>query len=284
MSLPNPTDRAYVLVTGAAAGIGAELARQLAGRGHQLLLVDRQADRVDLLAAELSECHRVEVAARACDLTVKRQRDALIAQVRRDPRALVGLCNNAGIFSLGRFHELPLERELEMVQVNVVAVHHLTGALLPGMVARGEGAILNTASLAANQPLPELATYAATKAFVHSFSESLHAELAGTGVSCTSLQPNATTTDIAINAGLERESAVLPSFVWASAESVARAGIDGMVNGRRAVVPGVANRILVSPLGRYLPRAIGLPVVRAAISSGLRRSRRPTTPASPPER
>jgi len=280
MSLPNPTDQSYVLVTGAAAGIGAELARQLATRGHNLLLVDRQGDRLDLLAAGLSERHGVDVATRACDLTVKRQRDALISLVRRDPRALVGLCNNAGIFSLGRFDELPLERELEMVQVNAVAVHHLTGALLPGMVERGEGAILNTASLAANQPLPELATYAATKAFVHAFSESIHAELAGTGVSCTSLQPNATTTDLAINAGLEHESGLIPSFVWASAESVARTGIEGMVHGRRAVVPGVANRIVVGPLGRYLPRGIGLPVVRMAISSGRRLQRRPRPPGT----
>jgi hypothetical protein len=275
MSLPAPTDRTFVLVTGAAAGIGAELARHLAVRGHHLLLVDRQADRLGVLAAALSERHGVHVATRACDLTVKRQRDALIALVRRDPRALVGLCNNAGIFSLGRFDELPLARELEMVQVNAVAVHHLTGALLPAMVARGEGAILNTASMAANQPLPGLATYAATKAFVHSFSESIHAELAGTGVSCTSLQPNATTTEIAIDAGLERESGRIPSFVWASAESVARLGIDGMVKGRRTVVPGVANRILVTPFGRYLPRGIGLPVMRAAVSSGLGLARRP---------
>jgi hypothetical protein len=274
MSLPAPTDETHVLVTGAAAGIGAELARQLAVRGHHLLLIDRNGEGLGVIAAALRERHHVDVATREVDLSVRRGREDLIAQVRSDPRALVGLCNNAGIFSLGRFDELPLERELEMVQVNAVAVHHLTGALLPAMVARGDGAILNTASLAANQPLPQLATYAATKAFVHSFSESIHAELAGTGVSCTSLQPNATATDIAVNAGLERESGLIPGFFWASPESVARAGIEGMVKGKRAVVPGAANRLVVGPLGRHLPRAIGLPVVRAAVSGGLGLGRR----------
>jgi short-subunit dehydrogenase len=103
---------------------------------------------------------------------------------------------------------------------------------------------------------------------VHSFSEAVHAELAGTGVSCTSLQPNVTATNIAVNAGLERESALIPDWLWASAESVARAGVEGMVEGRRTVVPGVANRIVVSPLGRHIPRAIGLPIVRAVFARG----------------
>jgi short-subunit dehydrogenase len=274
VSLPAPSDGTFVVVTGAAAGIGAELARQLAQRGHDLMLVDRQGERVAALSAELAARHRVDVAWREVDLTVGHERDDLIAAIRDDPRVLVGLCNNAGIVSVGRFHELPLERELAMVQVNAVAVHHLTGALLPAMIAHGEGAILNTASLAANQPLPELATYAATKAFVHAFSEAVHTELAGTGVSCTSLQPNVTATEIAVDAGLEHESGMLPGFVWASAESVARAGIEGMIKGRRAVVPGVANRVVVAPLGRYMPRGIGLPIVRAAFSGGLGLGRR----------
>lgn len=266
MSLPAPTPGTFVLVTGAAAGIGAELARLLAQRGHDLMLVDRDEERLENAAGSLRAL--VDVTTHVCDLTVKRRRDSLVAAVRRDPRALVGLCNNAGIFSLGPFHELPYEREAEMVQVNAVAVHHLTAALLPMLVARGEGAILNTASLAANQPLPHCATYAATKAFVHSFSESLHEELRGTGVSCTSLQPGVTETRIAIAAGLQDEADTMPGFMWASAESVARAGIEGMVRGRRTVVPGLGNRVIAGPVGRFVPRRLGLPVVRAAVGLG----------------
>jgi short-subunit dehydrogenase len=263
MSLPKPADDTFVLVTGAAAGIGLELARCLAARGHQLLLADRDGERLVAVAAQLG------ADARVCDLTVKRQRDALIAAVRRDERALVGLCNNAGIFSLGRFHELPYEREAEMVAINAVAVHHLTGALLALMVDRGEGAILNTASLAANQPLPGCATYAATKAFVHSFSEAIHTELAGTGVSCTSLQPGVTATNIAINAGLADDSEEMPRLLSASAADVARAGVEGMERGRRTVVPGVGNRALATPLGRFVPRTIGLPLTRLFASAAI---------------
>lgn len=272
MSLPEPAPGTFVLITGAAAGIGEELARVLAARGHDLYLVDRDAERLEEAASALRAA--VDVTTRVCGLTVKRQRDQLIAAVKRDPRALVGLCNNAGIASLGLFHELPYAREAEMVQVNAVAVHHLTAALLPGLVARREGAILNVASLAANQPLPHLATYAATKAFVHSFSESLHEELRGTGVSVTSLQPSATATRIAIDAGIEEEARTIPGFAWASAESVARAAVEGMVRGRRTVVPGIANRLITSPLGRHVPRGIGLPVVRRAVDIGATIGRR----------
>ena len=265
-----------VLVTGAGAGIGAALARELARRGHGLLLVDRDGAALDAVAAGLD----VDVATRVCDLTVKRQRTELVRAVHRSDRALVGVCNNAGIFGFGRFHELPYGREEEMVAVNAVAVHHLTGALLPGLVARGSGAILITASLAANQPMPGAATYAATKAFVHAFSEAIHTELRGTGVSCTSLQPNATRTEIAVNAGLAEQSDVLPAFLWASADDVARAGVEGMVRGRRTVVPGLHNRVITSPIGRFVPRTLGLPLMRGVAAPFLSRRGRELAAAS----
>jgi len=267
VSLPKPGAGELVIVTGAASGIGTELARGLARRGYGLLLVDILGDELEVVADELRFEHGVEVETMVCDLTVNARRNELIARAANGDRVLTGLCNNAGIMSYGPFHELPYKRERAMVELNSTAVHHLCGALLPDMVERGRGAILNTASMAANQPLPNAATYAATKAFVHSFSEALHTELRGTGVSVTSLQPNATATKLPENAGLADEAIAIPGFLWASPEAVAEAGIDGMLNGRRAVTPGIVNRLALGPAGRYLPRGIGLPALRAAVEA-----------------
>jgi len=257
-----------VLVTGAASGIGEQLSRQLAARGHGLLLVDRQAAALRALAAELDGGGGPGgplVEHEVCDLTVARQRERLIARVRDGERDLVGLCNNTGIMLIGGALDLGEEADRAQVAVNAVAVHHLAIALLPLMVARGEGALLNTASLAANQPLPGMATYAATKAFVHTLSEGLHAELAGTGVSSTSLCPGATATHLIDTDGGRAASRWVPDLLWAEPEDVARAGIEGMVRGRRTVVPGVANRAVLAPFGRFVPRGAGLPVIRGAL-------------------
>jgi short-subunit dehydrogenase len=267
MSLPRPAPGSFVLVTGAASGIGTELARQLGAIGYDLVLADRDAGGLELVADEVRQASNVEVTTHKSDLTSERARGSLIKAVREHPGQLVGLCNNAGIASLGRFHEIPLQREREMVGVNAVAVHHLMGELLPVLVENGEGAVLNTASLAANQPLPHLATYAATKAFVHTLSEAVHAELAGTGVSCTSLCPGATATNLVNIPGMEGQADILPDAVWASPRGVARAGIEGMRKGRRAVVPGVANRAIIAPIGRHVPRSLGLPAVHRLFSA-----------------
>jgi short-subunit dehydrogenase len=267
MSLPKPDAGEFVLVTGAASGIGTELARGLARRGYGLLLVDVLGDELEVVASELRFEHGVEVGTHVCDLTVNARRNELTELALASERELTGLCNNAGIMSYGPFHELPYKRERAMVELNATAVHHLCGALLPLLVERGRGAILNTASMAANQPLPNAATYAATKAFVHSFSEALHTELRGTGVSVTSLQPNATATKLPEHAGLSDEAIAIPGFLWASPKAVAEAGIEGMLSGRRTVTPGVVNRIALGPAGRYLPRGLGLPAFRAAVEA-----------------
>ena len=125
------------------------------------------------------------------------------------------------------------------MRLNVEAVHELTGAFLPRMVEQGSGAILNVASTAAFQPLPGFATYAASKAFVHSFSEAVHSELSGTGVSVTSLCPGFTRTEFEEAAGAEEQASKFPGFTWMESEDVARQGIEGMLAGRRTVVPGV---------------------------------------------
>jgi short-subunit dehydrogenase len=257
MSLPDPSPDAAVLVTGASAGIGTELARQLAERGHGLMLVARRRERLDELAERLRLEHGVRVEVEACDLADDAERAALVERLDGGDRHVAAVCNNAGFGTYGRFQRLPLERELEEVRLNVLALHHLSGAFLDGMLERASGAILNVASIAGAQPIPGQATYAATKAFVVSFSEALHAELAGTGVSCTALCPGPVRTEFPEVAGMDHIQA--PDFVWATADEVARAGIEAMLRGRRTVTPGVTNRI-VSTAGRFAPRSLLLPV------------------------
>ncbi|HWT22752.1 MAG TPA: SDR family oxidoreductase, partial [Solirubrobacteraceae bacterium] len=202
MALPPPTIDSTVVVTGASAGIGAELARELAERAYNLVLVARRAEPLDALAGELRLTHGVHVDVEPVDLADAPARVALVARLEAGEREVVGVCNDAGFGSIGRFADLPLEREQDIVRVNVEALHHLTGAFLPRMVEQGIGAILNVASTAAFQPLPGFATYAASKAFVQSFSEAVHAELAGTGVSVTCLSPGPTRTRFGKVAGL----------------------------------------------------------------------------------
>lgn len=269
MSLPAPAPQTVVVVTGAASGIGAQLARQLATAGYGLLLVDRQADALAAITAELSASGSDIVEAEVCDLTVLADRERLIARVRGGDRRLVGLCNNAGIMLIGGVLEIEPDVDRAQVEVNAVAVHHLATALTPLMVAGGEGALLNTASLAANQPLPGLATYAATKAFVHALSEAMHAELRGTGVSSTSLCPGATSTHLIDTDNGRRASRWVPDVLWSDPADVARDAIAGMRKGRRRVVPGRANRLLLTPVGRHAPRRVALPVVRGVVGKML---------------
>ncbi len=257
MALEKPSASTTVLVTGASSGIGTEMARQLASRGHGVTLVARRADRLDSLAAELSERHKITATAIPCDLGDPIARAELIEGLRAGP-ALAGLCNNAGYGINGRFARNDANRERQMVELNVVALHDLTLRALPGMIERGTGAILNVASTAAFQPLPGFATYAATKAFVLSFSESLSTELSGTGVSCSALCPGPVKTEFAAVAG-STMSESLPDFAMVSAEEVARQAIDAMESGNRTAIPGMANQIQAL-LGRLAPRSLVLPL------------------------
>jgi short-subunit dehydrogenase len=261
MALPPPTIDSTVVVTGASAGIGAALARELADRSYNLVLVARRAEAMDALGEALRLTHGVHVDVEPCDLADGSARTALVARLEAGEREVVGVCNNAGFGSVGRFTDLPLEREQEMLRVNVEALHHLCGAFLPRMVAQGTGAILNVASTAAFQPLPGMATYAATKAFVQSFSEAVHAELAGTGVSLSCLSPGPTRTRFGAVAGVGDVGPVPPRRLFMEPHDVARAGVDAMVAGRRSAVPGVANK-LSSAGGRLVPRSVLLPLAR----------------------
>ncbi|MFD7324715.1 SDR family NAD(P)-dependent oxidoreductase [Streptomyces sp. NPDC059875] len=180
MSLPTPTSRSRAVVTGASSGIGAALAEGLAARGHSLILVARRQDRLDALAGQLTERYRVQAEVRPCDLGDREERAKLVAELA--PRDIAVLCNNAGFATYGPLSTLAPERERLQVELDVMAVHEPTLAVLPGMLERRAGAILITGSTAGNQPGPNNTTYAASKAFANTFAESLHAELAGSGV------------------------------------------------------------------------------------------------------
>lgn len=266
MSLPEPHPDASILVTGASSGIGEELARQLAEKGHHLILVARRVDRLQALAAELQKLHGVRADVLPADLGDPAARDRLAGEVEALDVQLSGLVNNAGFGGSGFFAKADQDREREMVRVNVDALHHLTGAFLPGMVERGEGAILNVASLAANQPLPLFATYAATKAFVLSFSEALHGELSGSGVSVTALCPGPVPTEFGEIAGMGDVEQTLPGIATVPTEQVAREAIEGMERGRRTVTPGLIMKG-AAIAGRFTPRSILLPVTKTGMRS-----------------
>jgi uncharacterized protein len=261
MALPSPTVDSTVLVTGASAGIGAELARELARRSYNVVLAARRTEKLRELAEELRLTHGVHADVEPCDLTDSDVRADLIAKLESGVRTVTGVCNNAGLGSVGALLQADPEHERRLVRLNVEAVHHLTAAFLPRMVDDGAGAILNVASTAAFQPLPGMATYAASKAFVQTFSEAVHAELHGTGVSVTCLTPGFTHTEFGAKAGGAEAESRLPEFVFGEAPDVARAGIDAMVAGRRTAIPGLKNRVSMLG-GRFAPRTVLLPLVR----------------------
>ncbi len=256
MSLPKPNNQATVVVTGASSGIGTEMSRGLARRGYPLLLVARRRERLDELAAELSKEYSVGVDVMPLDLGDAAARGKLSKRLGSEP--IAGLCNSAGFGTSGAFQTLPIERESEQVTINVLALMELTHAALPGMIERGAGAVLNIASIAAFQPLPGMAVYSASKAFVQTFSEAVHEGLHGTGVSCTVLCPGPVPTEWAEIADAEH---VNIGIAQVSPQDVAAAAIAGMIDGKRSVVPGVVPKV-ASIGGRFVPRSVLLPALR----------------------
>ena len=263
MALPPPTAGSAALVTGASSGIGAEFARQLAARGHDLYLVARREDRLRQLAAELERDHGVHVHVAPCDLADAVAREGLIDQVKASGLAVEVVVNNAGFALVGDVHEHPNE-QLAMVRVDVEAVVALTSAFLPAMVRRKRGAIINVASIAAFQPIPAQATYAATKSFVLSFSEAVAAEVRGSGVTVTALCPGPVATEFVEVAQFKRTMKEMgPSFIWATPADVAREGINGAEAGKRVVLPGAALSALAF-ISRVSPRSIVLGPIASA--------------------
>jgi uncharacterized protein len=226
-----------VLVTGASAGIGEQFARILAERGNDLVLVARDTARLDGLAKELEERHANRCEVLAADLT-----DAgALATVEARAATVDVLVNNAGFGTFGNFHELDIEGEDRQIRLNVLALVRLTHAAAKGMVERGNGGILNVASLSGYQPVPNDATYAATKAFVLSFTQAIHEELKETGVAVSVLAPGFTRTEFQSRASFDPSA--VPSFMWHEAEPVARAGLDGLAKNKAVIVPGAMYRV-----------------------------------------
>jgi uncharacterized protein len=262
MSLPPPAPDSAAVVTGASSGIGAEIARELVERGHQVVLVARSEDKLADLAAELGGGSGVRAHVLATDLSDRAARAGLLGRIEALGLVPDILVNNAGLSTLGPVHRSDPESEMNLVEVDVVAVVDLCSRFLPGMVERGRGALLNVASTAAFQPLPGQAAYGAAKAFVLSYTHSLSGELARTGVTVTALCPGPVETGFGPTAGFTDEDAhdALPSFMWLPAEAVARAAVDGLDRGRVVVIPGAANRV-GALFARFAPRRVLVPLL-----------------------
>jgi len=262
MALPPPSPTSTALVTGASSGIGAELARELARRRHGVTLVARRRSRLEALAAELADAHGVRTEVLDADLTDADARAGLLDEIATRGLDVDVLVNNAGFSTTGPVHRSDRRREVAMVRTDVEAVADLCSLVLPGMVGRGRGAVLNVASMAAFQPLPGQAGYAACKAFVLAYSQAVRAELRGTGVSLTALCPGPVRTEFAVTAGFTEEEAEasLPRFMWLSAAQVARTAVAALDQGRAVVIPGIANRV-GAQFGRNAPRQVLLPLL-----------------------
>jgi hypothetical protein len=262
MALPAPAPDRTCIVTGASSGIGAEIARLLAGRGLGVTLVARSEGKLRALADELTAGTGVRAEVIAADLTDSASRDRIATELAARGLTVDVLVNNAGLSTMGPVHRSDPAREVAMLRTDVEAVAHLCSLFLPGMVERGTGAVLNVASTAAFQPIPGQAGYAAAKAFVLSYTQSLGQELKGTGVTATALCPGPVETGFAAAAGISDEAAgeSLPKIMWVAATEVAKAAVDGMAKGRSVVIPGTPNRVLAH-LSLHTPRTLILPLL-----------------------
>lgn len=237
------------LVTGASAGIGEAFARRLASEGSGLVLVARRRDRLEALAQELGDRHKVSVEVLAEDLATGEGVAAVEQRIAAGDVDL--LINNAGFGSVGAFNTLPLAREMEQIQLNVVALSWLTHAALNAMSPKGRGGVINIASMAGYQPLPYQATYAATKAYVLHFSEAVHEEAKRFGVTVTAVCPGPVPTEFQEVAGIPMER--MRGLPTQQPEEVARVSLDQHRAGRAICIPDVRNQFLASTV-RLAPR------------------------------
>lgn len=231
MAEPRPA----TLITGASAGLGVEFARQCARRGDEVVLVARRADRLQNIAAEIGNAHVI-----SADLTGKGAATRVVGEVIARGMWVRTLINNAGFGLRGRFDELPLARQLEMIDLNIRALTNLSFVVINDMVLKGGGSILNVASTASFQPGPNMAVYFATKAFVLSFTEALHEEWKDRGIKVSALCPGPTRTEFGEVAGIR----TLGQFdrVAMEAEPVVRAGLEGLERNQAVVIPGALNK------------------------------------------
>lgn len=255
---------ARALVTGASSGIGEAFARQLGAAGTDLVIVARSKERLDALAGELADEHHISVEVLAADLIDREQLAGVERRVRSNDEPIDLLINNAGFGNNGLFADADVNAEDSEIQLNVVALMRLCHAAIGRMKEAGGGSILNVSSTGSFQPTPGLANYAATKAYVTSFSQALHEELVGTGVVVTALCPGVTHTEFQARGGFSNEG--IPSFLWQTADEVAAAGLSAVAAGRAVETPGLHNKAL-----RVTTRLAPMSVVRWSAGQVLRR-------------
>jgi short-subunit dehydrogenase len=241
------------LITGASSGLGLELAQLFAADKHDVVLVARRREQLEALATRLAAERGVVAGVIAADLADSGAPQRIVDELKRRGLEIEFLVNNAGFGTTGRFVERDLLRELAMVQVNVASLVHLTGLLVPAMVARGSGRILNLGSTAGFQPGAYMSVYYATKAFVNSFTEALAVELRGTGVTATVSCPGATATEFGKIAGNDLTALFRKGGM--NAQQVAAHAYRAMMAGKVMVVPGTRNKILIQSQ-RLVPRAV----------------------------
>ena len=265
---PSGGPRRLALVTGASAGIGRAFAERLAREAWDLVLVARRRARLDELAAKLRDAHGRRVDVLAVDLTAASGLHAVEARIAEEP-TLELLVNNAGFGTSGPFAELDRSGEEQELRLNVVALVRLTHAALAAFRARGHGTVVNVSSLAGFQPAPYTATYAATKAFVNSFTQAVSEELRGSGVRLQLLCPGFTRTEFQEVAGARTEE--IPGFAWMEPEAVVDASLAGLRRGDLIVVPGAGNKVMGAVL-RSLPsaaaRRLGAALIRRTLAQG----------------
>jgi short-subunit dehydrogenase len=271
MPLPAPSPTTTAVVTGASSGIGADIARELAARGHGVTLVARREDRLRDLAAELGRSVRAEII--ACDVADPNARARLFDEIASRGLTVDILVNNAGIGTIGWIAKTAVADEIAQVRVNVEALIDLTTRAVQQMVPRGRGAILNVGSTAGFHPFPGQSGYAGTKAFVKVYTEGVRAELAGTGVTVAMLAPGPVRTEFLHQAGMDEKkfAAAFPKFLWMPARDVARIGVEALERDKGTAIAGRRNA-LSTRLLQALPRPVLLKTL-AGQHPGLRRDR-----------
>ncbi len=242
-----------VLVTGASSGIGMGLAKHFAADGSDLVLVARREDRLNELAEELKGEHGIEVHVLPKDLTKKTAPKEIFTHLNKEKIQVDVVVNNAGFGNKGHIADLDTDLQLDMIQVNLVALTHLTRLFLPGIIERGHGGILNVGSLAGFQPGPNLAVYFATKAYVLSFTEALAEEISNPDIHVSCLAPGPVRTEFGEKSDLE--DSLLFKVSLMDMEPVVRAGYEGFRKGQTIVIPGIKQQV-VPFLNRFTPRLL----------------------------
>lgn len=251
------------LITGATSGIGYELSKLFALNRYNLVLVARNDQRLEDLANELRQAFSISTVTIPKDLSIPSSPEEIFSNLREKSIQIDVLVNNAGFNEYGLFSQTDLRRELQMIQLNIASLTYLTKLLLPGMLERKHGKILNIGSTGSFVPGPLNAVYCATKAYILSFSEAIAEELKETGVTVTTLCPGATKTEFAKRANMEDVALFQGKLM--DAKEVARIGYDALMRGKRTIVAGCVNKLTISSI-RFLPRNKVAKMVKAMMS------------------